>query len=186
MDVALKEWSVVIAALLRGEQVLLLRKGGIVEARQGFQVRHQRFLLYPSYEHQHADGVRPAFAPLLQTAAEAVRDGSATISAYAEVTDVLAAPTTLKGLQALEPFHIYAESLLRMRLEYRPDLPLQLLVVRCFVLPVPVPIPVRPSYAGCKSWMNLTDDVPVEGANLALSEHAFAEKRNVLLQRLPG
>ena len=34
---ALKEWSVTIDSLLAGRQILLLRKGGIHEQRDGFQ-----------------------------------------------------------------------------------------------------------------------------------------------------
>ena len=40
MNTALKEWSAVIAALDRGLQIFLLRKGGIVEARRGFQLQY--------------------------------------------------------------------------------------------------------------------------------------------------
>ena len=37
---ALKEWAVVCKALEEGRQILLLRKGGIMEYRQGFEVKH--------------------------------------------------------------------------------------------------------------------------------------------------
>ena len=33
---AFKEWAVVVDALLRGEQVIILRKGGLREGRGGF------------------------------------------------------------------------------------------------------------------------------------------------------
>jgi hypothetical protein len=42
---ALKEWAVVCRALEEGRQVMLLRKGGILEYRQGFEVRHEKFLI---------------------------------------------------------------------------------------------------------------------------------------------
>ena len=41
---ALKEWAIVCKALEEGRQVLLLRKGGIMEYRQGFEVKHEQFL----------------------------------------------------------------------------------------------------------------------------------------------
>ena len=46
----LKEWSTVIDALSRGEQVILIRKGGIADPK--FGVEADRFYLYPTYFHQ--------------------------------------------------------------------------------------------------------------------------------------
>jgi Uncharacterized protein conserved in bacteria len=47
-----------------------------------------------------------------------------------------------------------------------------------------VSIPNRPSYVGCKSWVNLTDPVSTEGAAEVLSPAAFDEKRSNLLKSL--
>src|SRR3712207_7295760 len=62
---ALKEWAVVCRALEEGRQVLLLRKGGILEYRQGFKVKHDRFLLFPTYEHQSKDHLQADYADRL-------------------------------------------------------------------------------------------------------------------------
>src|SRR3954471_20664491 len=51
---ALKEWAVLVDAMARGDIVAMVRKGGIREQRAGFQVRHDRFLLYPTYFHEKA------------------------------------------------------------------------------------------------------------------------------------
>ncbi|MGV3757322.1 MAG: DUF1802 family protein [Verrucomicrobiota bacterium] len=48
MNVAFKEWAIVVDALGRGEQIILLRKGGISEGRGGFQVEHPQFLFWPT------------------------------------------------------------------------------------------------------------------------------------------
>src|SRR5688500_2331176 len=66
MNIALKEWSSVIAALDQSHQIFLLRKGGIVEQKRGFEVRHKSFLLYPSFEHQHALSLKAEFRHLAQ------------------------------------------------------------------------------------------------------------------------
>ena len=42
---ALKEWAVVCRALEEGRQIVLLRKGGILEYREGFEVKHDKFLI---------------------------------------------------------------------------------------------------------------------------------------------
>src|ERR1700755_1192312 len=47
---ALKEWSSVVAALGSGEQVILIRKGGIADPKFGLEA--ERFYLYPTYFHQ--------------------------------------------------------------------------------------------------------------------------------------
>lgn len=48
MMAALKEWAIVCKALEEGRQVLLLRKGGIMEYKQGFEIKHNKFLLFPT------------------------------------------------------------------------------------------------------------------------------------------
>src|SRR5580704_4045745 len=57
MRAAFKEWAVVVDALGRGEQIIILRKGGISEGRGGFQMEHQRFLLFPTLFHQQRESV---------------------------------------------------------------------------------------------------------------------------------
>ena len=59
------------------------------------------------------------------------------------------------------PEHIWAEPYLRMRYEYRPDLPLYVVQVNVFTLPKPVSIPHDRRYKGCRSWVDLYQDVPV-------------------------
>ena len=55
---ALKEWAVVCKALEEGRQILLLRKGGIMEYKQGFEVKHNKFLLFPTFEHQSKESIQ--------------------------------------------------------------------------------------------------------------------------------
>ena len=64
---ALKEWSAAVHALLDGRQTVLLRKGGIREKR--FDVSAERFLLFPTVAHSHAERVRPEHRDLLAAAA---------------------------------------------------------------------------------------------------------------------
>ncbi len=52
---AFKEWAVTIEALARGEQIIILRKGGIQEPNLHFQIEHDRFLFFPGYLHQDAE-----------------------------------------------------------------------------------------------------------------------------------
>ena len=181
MNIALKEWSAVIAALDRGIQIFLLRKGGIVEARRGFEPRHAEFLLFPTFEHQHARYLKPECADLLGDGAAS--ETQVRITHFARATDVWRAPPSAAVLAGC---HVWNEEFLRQRYEYRPDLPLFLLVVRAYRLAQPYDIPLRPSYAGCKSWVPLNEDVPAAAAEPVLADAEFAERRRDLVAQLPS
>lgn len=44
MRTAFEEWAIVVDALALGEQIIILRKGGISKGRGGFRVDQERFL----------------------------------------------------------------------------------------------------------------------------------------------
>ena len=85
---ALKEWAVLCDALARGEIVAMVRKGGIREQRAGFSVRHDRFLLYPTFFHEKRAELQPRFARRLDEGV-AERPAAGTIR-IAHVADVVA------------------------------------------------------------------------------------------------
>jgi hypothetical protein len=171
MNVALKEWSAVENALLEGRQIFLLRKGGIAEAhRGGFQARYPEFLIFPTFEHQHLDSIRPEFHAL----AEPQPEGVIGIRTLAKVVDTVAAPPRREAWAELDRFHIWSAPLLDIRYRYRPDLPLHILVLRAYRLPKQFTVPDRPSYAGCKSWVHLKEELDVAGAQPVIEEAAFA------------
>src|SRR4028119_2294429 len=70
MPTALKEWAVTVRALAEGEQLLTLRKGGIREENKHFEIEHDRFFLYPTFDHQRNDLVRDSHLPELGRALE--------------------------------------------------------------------------------------------------------------------
>ena len=43
---ALKEWAVIVKVLVEGKQILVVRKGGIVEVDDKFEVQEKEFFLY--------------------------------------------------------------------------------------------------------------------------------------------
>src|SRR3989338_10481056 len=59
--VALKEWATVLKALAQGEQLLLIRKGGLIEPGSGFDVRAKSFVFYPTFEHQAVNYLREPY-----------------------------------------------------------------------------------------------------------------------------
>jgi hypothetical protein len=180
VNVALKEWESVVAALASGVQICLLRKGGIVEAaRGGFHLREQKFLLFPTYEHEHLLLLKDEYKRLMRPGCA----GEISIALVCTVTDIFTAPP-FQALQNAGDFYIWNDTFLRKRTDYKPDLPLYCILVRASRLQPPRTIPERPSYAGCKSWVHLTEEIPVDGAIPVLSAEEYGARRNALLEAL--
>ena len=70
MPIAFKEWAVTVRALAEGEQLLTLRKGGVHEPNKQFELEHNRFFLYPTFDHQRSDLVRASHQPEMRRALE--------------------------------------------------------------------------------------------------------------------
>ena len=150
---ALKEWAVVCRALEQGRQVVLLRKGGILEYRQGFEVKHDKFLIFPTFEHQSKDHLQPGFAGgLEQVMKDQPPAGRARLSCYAEAKEVREV-NDLGLLKKLEKFHVWNESYVKARMDYNPTKPMSVILLRAFKLDNPIDIQARHEWAGCKSWV---------------------------------
>jgi hypothetical protein len=179
-DVALKEWAIVCDLLLAGEQVVLVRKGGIHEPRRGFAIEHDAFLLYPNVEHQRAAQLRPDLHPRLEGAPPSPREqGEVTLPGYCLVTDVLQIPDAARAA-ALEPLTCWTPAFFDQRLSYKPERPLFAVVVRAHRFPRVATVPYHRLYAGCRSWVPLREAVPpdvLDGAVPVLDGAAFAARR---------
>ena len=173
--VALKEWDAQVSGLLEGRTAVLVRKGGLYEQREGFEVRRDQFWLYPTFLHQNASelnleyqsGLRPDPTP-----------GKVALSAYATVAGVLrienlAAARSLEGLQALN-----ADSLERRFLyKNRPVVHALLLRIYCTQ---PHTVLETPAIKGCVSWIDLAPAVNITHARAVLSGAQFSAERSKL------
>lgn len=170
LNVALKEWDLVIADLLAGRQAILLRKGGILEANNEFELEHKRFLFYPTFVHQDPRMVKAERRPAIrQMAAE---PGEVELRGYGEVARIFEVPAAggRARVDRLADMHLWDAPLIDMRFSYRAEKPLYIVVVRAFELAAPVRIANTLSYAGCRSWVPLEEQVEVSGATPALGE----------------
>lgn len=140
-----------IAAMLAGEQVVMLRKGGVGEA--AFDVPHRQFHLLPTHLHQRPEllvaSARADYATHLRTTEE---PGTARLDAWCEVYATHAL-TTQHELDALVGFHVLAPDYARSRLAWRPTHPLVAVVVRVHRVDPPVMLPMTESMGGCVSWV---------------------------------
>lgn len=183
--VALKEWAIVVEALAEGQQVLLVRKGGIRDPKGAFQLEHREFLLYPTFEHQSEDVVRTVrseFRERFASVCAAPKEGdTVSLQVYAGVAGCTEIRDP-KELHGLERYHIWTPQFFEDRMRYRPQAPTLLVVVRAYRLPQPIPHPMRPEYAGCKSWVPLLDAIPIEGAQPVMDNQRF----RAALQEISG
>jgi hypothetical protein len=187
---AFKEWAVVCEALRTGRQVLLLRKGGIHEAKGRFPIEFREFFLQPTYEHQNLGDLSPdAHADLARLAAAAPPEGTIRIDGYATVEEVIVARDR-DQLARLHGEHVWSESYLDMRLGWKPERPLYLMLLRYYRTPEAMELPMRKAYGGCRSFVDLeTVDVPAEllaatAGRLvpALDDGAFAARVSRILE----
>ena len=170
---ALKEWAITVDALARGEQILLLRKGGIHETGKDFRVIHREFLLYPTYEHQKAELLRPEHRPALASLLAQPRDaGQITFAHFARVEEALELDDQ-RQVDALAPHYIWTTDYAQSRLRWKPMLPLSALLLRVFRLSAPVTAPWQPEYGGCTSWVEVLSDIPLGRLEPALSDAEF-------------
>jgi hypothetical protein len=181
LDVALKEWQVVCHALESGRQILLLRKGGIFEAKHGFEAKHREFLLFPTYLHQQRGMLKSDAAAQMQGRAE--EPAQVVISAAGVVTDIIRVENRGQ-IDRLEDEHIWTSPLIDMRFNYKPKNPLYLLLVRAYRLPVPQMIQNTPAYAGCISWVPLDAPVGVAGATPVLDDARYVQTRRAIFDKM--
>jgi hypothetical protein len=180
---ALKEWSVLCDAMRRGEITALVRKGGIREQRAGFAVRHERFLLYPTFFHERAGELAPRFRDAVD-AAPRPADGTIRLELVAEVAAVWRV-TDLERLRAIEGEHGLAWRAVESRFRYRDRPEVRVVAARVATLRAAVELPELRRYRGCVSWVELDRDVDVSGAAPALPPLDFT-RRLARLRRALG
>jgi len=166
----LKEWAVAVRALERGETALVVRKGGIRE--KAFAVKEVRFLLLPGYEHQRPELLKPEYRRLMREIPNLTDGGPLRFTSFAEVRGAYEISEP-ESLQAIDPYHMWTPEYAGSRFKWRPKKPLTVLVLRTWILREPVELPYGEAYGGCKSWIELEEPVPTEGARPALDDEGF-------------
>jgi hypothetical protein len=184
---AFKEWAVVVRALLAGEQILDVRKGGLREEGRHFAVRAQRCWLYPTVEHQREDLLKPAYRRWVrETEAAAPPEDEVRIDGWAEITGAVTV-TEPEELAELDSKLIWTPDYASSRLSWKRRDPLWVLAVRAYRLREPVVVPFDPAYRGCTSWVDvagLPDDPSSVPAEPALTTATFEARVRLVEQQL--
>ncbi len=168
MNVALKEWDVQTRALEQGKTALLFRKGGIVEQRGEFSLEHGQFWFYPTFLHQNTGELQTGFHDLLR---ENLSAGTVHLQSFA-VVEKVAKLEDLAQIRALEPFNALTADALERKFHYRNKPYVHALLLRVYTCQ-PVSLLETPEYAGCVSWVDLAQDVPMLEPKPALPDADF-------------
>ena len=162
-------------AIGRGDQIIILRKGGISEGRGGFQIEHNRFFLFPTLFHQQRESVQPAAQLRYDALAPKLSPPLVRIEIFVEVVDWKFLDS-LEAALRLRDQHIWREEVIRDRFDWGKSKSIYALAVRAFRLPLAVELPMRPEYAGCKSWVEFEGPISTDSAQPALTDREFEAK----------
>ncbi|MBA4544465.1 DUF1802 family protein [Thermoactinomyces daqus] len=185
--IALKEWAVTVEALGEGKQIIVMRKGGIAEETRHFEVRSDRFFLYPAYEHQKEELLKPEYrAEIAKTLQSwSPEQETATIKYFAELHEDIEVMDE-EALFRLAPCHIWTNDFAHERLKWKKKLPLHLLLLRVYRLDQPARIPIRPEYSGCKSWHEVPQELADCSGEPVMKEADFLAEVNKIKALLAG
>jgi len=188
MAPAYKEWATIVHALLTGEQVLDVRKGGIREDGRHFAVQANRFWLYPTAEHQKPELLSAPYRHWIDLAHAAPVGEPIVLEGWADLVRV-ATITEPEQLDAIASKLVWTPDYAATRLAWKKRDPLHVLVLRVYRLLEPVSVAWRDEYGGCTSWVDL-DGLPDDPASLpsepALSDVAFASRMQGAVDALPS
>ncbi len=171
-NIGLKEWAVTTDAIAKGEQTILLRKGGIREDGRHFKIEHEQFFLYPGYFHEGEALLKPENRHLLNGSQPEDFESVVDLAVFAEIEEVVEISTP-EQVSALSEFHIWSDEFAEKRFNWKPLHPLNLIIIRAHLLQQPQALMVMPEYSGCKSWVEFIEDYPVGVTSPAIPDRRF-------------
>jgi hypothetical protein len=185
---ALKEWAVVCKGLEEGRQTILLRKGGIMERKDGFELKHNDFYIFPTYEHQSRDLLQQDYVDKFESILQSKPiDDQNAIYLYAKVI-FITETFNREMLYDLRDFHIWNEKYISLRMDYNPEKPLSIVLLRVYRLNTALNVTLSPQQAGCRSWIDFQspsmEDSEDNIGRPVLSTDTFHERRSQLMEVL--
>jgi hypothetical protein len=188
MAPAFKEWAVVVHALLEGEQILDVRKGGLREDGRHFSLHSTRLWLYPTAEHQKPELLKDPYRHWIDLAAASAVGQPVRIEGWADVVRV-AQVTEEQELAAIESKLIWTPEYAASRFNWKHRDPLWVLALRVHRLLEPIELAWDAAYGGCTSWFEATglpDDPAARPSEPALSDVAFESRLKGSVEALPA
>lgn len=172
MSIGFKEWALVCEALGRGEQSIILRKGGIAEGRAGFRFEHPRFYLVPTLFHEQVAKLKlPA-----DTVAPAAREDDQLEIKYVAEVEWTEDITDREVVSALAAFHVWRNEVVEERFRYSDKQGVSLAFVRVARLTPSFLFPNSPRFGGCRSWVTLPEPPARNVVEPVLGDAAHRER----------
>jgi hypothetical protein len=170
---AFKEWHVIVEALGAGEQILILRKGGMAEGRRGFEMKAERFWLFPTHFHEQLAQTKPAAKKFFgRLPPETGRIG---LRHFAEVVRQ-AFISDWAAIARLDPFHLWSEKTIRERFNWAKPPGLHAFAVRVQRVKHPLWLDLTPEMSGCKSWVDVPSDFTAHASEPVLADENFSHR----------
>ena len=181
---ALKEWAIVGEALAQSRQIVLLRKGGLLDEDGHFALEHSQFWLLPTWLHQERGLVKAAHQDLWDLTPRA-SDESAKIAYlrhFARVERVWKLDENAESA-LLEVPHIWSAHYLDLRFAYQRDKTLLCAALRLYIADEPIRYELRAGDLGCRSWVDLAQPVGAQ-VRPAIGDAEFARQLNRVASKL--
>ena len=173
---ALKEWAITGEALARNRQIVLLRKGGLLDEDGHFALEHSQFWLLPTWLHQERGLVKSAHQDLwAQTPREPDETAKiAYLRHFARVQRVWKLDENAESA-LLEVPHIWSAHYLDLRFGYQSDKTLLCAALRVYIADEPIRYALRAQDLGCRSWVDLAAPI-CAGVRPAIGDAEFASE----------
>lgn len=177
LNIALKEWSVVCDALITGEQIILFRKGGLRENDGRFKTEADKFLLFPTFEHQKQSHLKENWG---YTVDNTPPKACISLPGWCEIDSSypILNETEIAGIQ---DHHIFNDLYITQRFDFNPYDPLTLLILRVHKFYDPVEVQLLPDYLGCRSWIALKEEISLVSSSPVLSNVKFKAMKQIII-----
>ncbi|MDB6123030.1 MAG: hypothetical protein JWQ71_2023 [Pedosphaera sp.] len=182
MRVAFKEWAVIVDALGRGEQIVILRKGGISEGRGGFKPEHSEFLLFSTLFHQQRESVVASAQECYDTIAPNFPPADRLRLEFFAKVVAAQRLDSLDKANSLHGQHVWRDEVIAERFDWGRDKTIYAMAVRIFRSPSAIELPMLAAYGGCKSWIEIDQEILTDKATPVLTDAAFTDKLKLFLE----
>ena len=185
MTAGFKEWKSVCDALERGDQTIILRKGGIAEGREGFLWQHREFFLFPTFHHDQRDQLKIDTGTNDDSLAKQT-DKQIEIRLHARIiwsADI----GSMEIANKLDPFHIWKPDVIEQRFDYSESKGIRLALLRARRLNNSWILEDSPAFGGCRSWIELPEsdaeqmemEPVINDANFSARQHELEQLLSV-------
>ncbi len=183
-NIAFKEWAVILKALEEGKQTILLGKDGIQEEGGDFKPEHPEFFLYPTLEHESAQGIKPDWRPRLAAIERENKDPKRIHFRLYGILENTVKVTDWEICKRIIPFTVFSDEAVEKRFNGGDWQGVFIFIVRAFFLPVPLDLPLKPPYTGFKSWVPLETSMFTSGSLPVIPDGAWPYTKERILKML--